>query len=101
MSALLDSIVMGGEYRDLLTGFTGIVTAKSEYLTGCDRVLLEPSKLTADGNVVDGRWFDVHCIERCGDTVFSLPTPVPEKAEPKARQSRPRGGPQQYTPPGR
>ena len=49
---------LGTRAQDKITGFTGIVTARAEYLNGCVTYKLQPEKLTADGAVVKGDWFD-------------------------------------------
>lgn len=51
-------IVMGQKVRDELTGYTGIVTGRAEYLTGCERVLVQPT-FCKDGDLVEGAWIDI------------------------------------------
>lgn len=36
------NIQLGNEARDKITGFTGIVTSRAEYLTGCTQYGLTP-----------------------------------------------------------
>ena len=50
-------IRLGLEVKDKITGFTGIVTARINYLTGCDRYAVTPP-VDKDGKVRDGEWFD-------------------------------------------
>lgn len=47
----------GKEATDIITGFTGIVSAYSKYITGCGTFLLN-TKVGADGKKNDGHWFD-------------------------------------------
>lgn len=47
--------------KDKITGFSGILTASSSYITGCDQYFVQPK---ADGaNFKEGRWFDEGRIE--------------------------------------
>ena len=57
MSKKSPSIKFGREYRDKISGFVGICTGKSQFISGCDQVLLIP-KVGADGSYKDGQWFD-------------------------------------------
>ena len=36
-------IQMGADYRDVVTGFVGTAVAHTRYITGCDRVSLQPA----------------------------------------------------------
>jgi len=51
--------------RDIITGFTGIVTAITKHLTGCDRATLTPQVQDKDGEqkLVDAYNFDLHSLE--------------------------------------
>lgn len=59
---------LGLEARDLVTGFTGIVTAYCQYLTGCTQVAITP-KMGADGKLPDTLWFDIQRVETTGEGV--------------------------------
>jgi hypothetical protein len=50
-------VKLGDKVTDSLTGFTGIATARTEYLYGCVRILVEPTELR-DGKPVEGQYFD-------------------------------------------
>jgi len=52
-------IRLGSVYRDKMHGIQGIATARTEYLTGCDRVALETVK---DGEIKT-HYFDVSMVE--------------------------------------
>lgn len=56
-------INLGDLAKDRITGFTGIVTGKASYLTGCDRCGLAPQKLKDDGGVAETLWFDEPWVE--------------------------------------
>ena len=45
------------EVTDIITGFTGIVVGKTEWLNGCIRYGIQ-SKTLKDGLPVDIQWFD-------------------------------------------
>ncbi len=51
-------IKLGDKAKDALTGFTGIVTARCDYLTGCVQFKVTPKSLSKDGKPDDGEWFD-------------------------------------------
>ena len=55
--------ILGGTYKDKITGFRGVATGYVEYLTGCSQVLLIPP-VNDKGEVCDGNWFDVQRLER-------------------------------------
>ena len=48
---------MGLNATDTLTGFSGMITGHSDYITGCDQFLLQPPT-QENGEYVEGRWFD-------------------------------------------
>jgi hypothetical protein len=47
----------GTTAKDQITGFSGVVTGRTEYISGCTQVLLQP-KMGKDGKRPDGEWFD-------------------------------------------
>lgn len=55
------NVERGDRVRDSITGYTGIVLARSEYLNGCVRFLVVSEKLE-DGKSVD-ETFDAHQLE--------------------------------------
>jgi hypothetical protein len=50
-------IETGSRVSDIITGFTGIVTARTEWLYGCIRVEVTPQELH-EGKPVEALWFD-------------------------------------------
>ncbi len=50
-------IELGKKYKDSITGLEGIATARTEYMFGCVRILLEGKKLKSDGTPNE-LWFD-------------------------------------------
>ena len=52
------NIKLGDKVRDRISGFEGIATGTAAYLNGCNRVLIEPTKLDEDGKIIKPVWFD-------------------------------------------
>lgn len=46
-------IPLGSEVKDTITGYKGIVVARSEWLNGCVRVSIQAQGITRDGVPVD------------------------------------------------
>jgi hypothetical protein len=57
------AIKLGNKVRDTLTGFTGIVTSRTEYLYGCVHIGVTPEDLDKDGKVKQAEFFDEQRIE--------------------------------------
>lgn len=56
--------ILGKLGKDRVTGFTGIITGRAEYLYGCMQYSLTPA---ADGNkILSNEWFDEGRIEIVG-----------------------------------
>lgn len=75
----------GRNARDIVTGFTGILYGRTEYMSGCTQVLLLPQGVTAEGKRKDGDWFDEQRIELVGQERIELDngtTPGGEKTAP-------------------
>ena len=49
-------IQLGNQVEDVITGFTGIATAKVEYINGCTQFCVTPK--SRDGKMPDGEYFD-------------------------------------------
>lgn len=86
MSTLTKDNMLGKEYRDKITGFTGTVTAFCSYLTGCDQVGLTP-KVNAEGKTQPSEWFDIGRVEFIGDGITA-----------KSVQAEKNGGPNRDAP---
>jgi len=56
-SGTAPEIKFGKLYRDRITGFEGVCTGFSSFISGCDQVLLHP-KVGPDGKREDGLWID-------------------------------------------
>ena len=55
-------IPLGSKVKDKITGFSGTVTGRCEYLSGCNQALVVPP-VGKDGNYKDGQWFDEQRLE--------------------------------------
>lgn len=73
-----DQIDLGDEVKDIVSGFTGIATARTRFLNGCTRISIDPP-VDKDGKPVDGRWFDQEQVE-----VIQRGKIKPKPAMPKA-----------------
>lgn len=58
----MPEVKLGMKARDVVTGFSGIVTAITQWLTGCDTVQLQPQEMK-DGTPIEPKSFDVTRIE--------------------------------------
>ena len=77
--------LIGKTGTDVLTGFTGLITGYTEYISGCNQLLLAPK--AKDGKYVEPMWFDVQRVEidPLVDKVSldNEETPGPDKEAPK------------------
>lgn len=53
----MPKINLGDEAADVVTGFTGICTAKTTYISGCTRITLQP-RAKDDGTIPEPGHFD-------------------------------------------
>lgn len=51
-------INVGDTAKDTITGFEGVVVARTEWLNGCARLTIQPRGLDKDGKVMDSNTFD-------------------------------------------
>jgi hypothetical protein len=79
------SNILGTTQCDKITGFSGVVTAFAEYISGCNQALLVP-KIGEKGEYKEPQWFDVQRLERVGTDQVILDngkTPGFDRAAPK------------------
>ena len=57
---------LGKEAKDKVSGFTGIITSRIQFLTGCDQYGLK-AKIKPDGTPIDVAYFDEGRIVILGD----------------------------------
>ena len=60
---------LGKEAEDLLTGFKGIITSRTEHITGCNVYGIAPKVIKDDGKVAETQWFDEARIKIIGDGI--------------------------------
>ncbi len=53
----LKAVGLGATVEDRITGFSGVVTGRVEYVTGCAQMLVQPHA-KPDGDFIESRWFD-------------------------------------------
>jgi hypothetical protein len=71
-------IKLGSLVRDMVSGFTGIATSRTEYLNGCVQYGIR-AKIGADGKMPESWNLDVEVLEVVGEGI--------------AIETRPGGGP--------
>jgi hypothetical protein len=78
-------IQLGVTVRDKITGFSGVVTGRAEYISGCTQCLVCP-RVKDDGGMQDAHWFDEQRLlvdAGCQPvTLDNGATPGPDKPAP-------------------
>lgn len=64
--------MLGKLVKDRISGFSGIVTGRSEYLWGCVQYCVTP-KVDKEGLRRDSEWFDEQRLELVGQEALSVP----------------------------
>ena len=64
-------IILGRTYEDIITKFKGVAVGRTEYISGCTQVLLQPPA-KKDGKRPDGEWFDEQRLRDCGKSTITL-----------------------------
>ena len=57
---------------DKLTGFSGIITGHADYITGCDKYLLQPKLGAGEKEYPEGVWIDEGRLEITGEKQIDL-----------------------------
>ena len=68
-------ITLGRTAEDKVTGFKGIVTARSTWLTGCDQYLVCPKAV--ENKREDSEWFDEGRLKVSGKAITMEETKAP------------------------
>ena len=63
---------VGERVKDVVTGMSGVVMARSNFMTGCDQYGISPTKIGKDGKRPDWEYFDENRLVRNGKGI-SLP----------------------------
>lgn len=79
-------VSLGSKARDKITGLTGIVIARTEWLNGCRRITIQPQELK-DGKPIDSCCFDEQQIEVLEESTMMAPATQP--GGPMPSPSRP------------
>ncbi len=66
----MKKIKLGVKAKDKITGFEGIVIAKTEWLTGCDQYVLK-ARAKKGQLPLDGQWFDEGELEITGEGIHA------------------------------
>ena len=66
-------VKIGDRVRNIVNGFTGIATGRSEYLNGCRQFLVTLEALDKDGKMIDGTWWDEQYLAVVKEQVLSDP----------------------------
>lgn len=64
------TLELGKKAKDKISGMSGILTARCEFLTGCNRYCISPQELK-DGRPIEGMYFDEAQIEIISDGVLA------------------------------
>ena len=92
--------VLGCKAEDMVTGFTGIITGRCDYLNGCTQFCLTPPVNEA-GKCPKGEWFDNSQLIFIDFGISEeIPGPVEvQTMDAAGKLLQPGGGPQRDTPP--
>jgi hypothetical protein len=77
--------MFGKEYRDVITGFKGICTGVTMYISGCSQALICPP-VKKDGTLAESEWFDIQRLRETSKKQTQLnndETPGFDKPAPK------------------
>lgn len=59
---------LGKRAKDKITGFEGVLVARCQFLTGCNRYCIQPTELK-DGKPIESIYFDEDQIEILSDGI--------------------------------
>jgi hypothetical protein len=74
------TIKLGDIAKDTITGFQGVVTARTKWLSNVDRLTVNPQEVK-DGKPISGRSFDETQLEYVGKSDVAI-IPIERPAEP-------------------
>jgi hypothetical protein len=70
------TVKLGQVVTDRMTGFSGTVVARTEYLYGCVQICLNPGQLK-DRKPLGCEWFDEQRLTNASEATSGGPSPVP------------------------
>ena len=77
---------LGQKVKDRISGFSGVLSARSEFLNGCVRLQLTPDRLH-EGKLIEAEWFDETQVDVLEDTPAPEPKTRPGGPRPEARRA--------------
>ncbi len=77
---------LGQRVKDCITGFSGVIMGRSQFITGCNQYALCPTKLDKDGKRMDWEYFDENRLVVTGKGIT-----LPGEKEPKKKIESVRG----------
>ena len=76
---------LGERVKDSINGFSGVITARAEYLYGCIRYLVEPQDLDEKGQPKESQWIDEQrLLFRSADEPAASAAGGPQKDAPRS-----------------
>lgn len=81
-------IKLGQKAKDKITFFTGILTARHQYITGCDQYTLSPSGVDDTGNLKEAYSFDEGRIEIIGPGITEASVKSKNPGGPQLQSKR-------------
>lgn len=81
-------IQLGDLVRDRITGFEGVVIARTQWLNMCDRYTVQPRKLDDKGGVSEPHSFDDADLEVVEEAVIERTFYTPENGGPAPEPDR-------------
>jgi len=82
---------LGAKVKDVIDGFEGVITGRTEYMTGCVQYCVMPDKMDKDNKKLEGHWLDE------GRLVL-IKKPAKVLLDAMGRSEAAPGGPQSFTP---
>lgn len=73
---------LGERVKDVITGMSGVIMARSNFITGCDQYGISPTKLKKDGSRPDWEYFDENRLVKTG---IGIKLPEQKKGEKTVR----------------
>jgi hypothetical protein len=78
-------ITLGDRVKDTISGFQGILVARTKWLNGCERLTIQPEKLNA-GKCIDQETFDAKQVELVKAGVIEYTDPENGGPRPEPRR---------------
>lgn len=73
---------LGTNAKDMVTGFSGVIVGRAEYLGGGRRLAIQPTTLDAKGKPVEAEWFEAERIVPDDKKTLFDDLPKAKPAEP-------------------